>query len=131
MVDPFPPSAAADELLEQLLNSLLGDFRFWFERGEKLLALCPDLVMSPEQRQLLDQELSMARRELLAATSLRQAIPGPMALELTTMAPWHRLVLKIWNLSAALRRAGVSLPDTDEPLASAGAMPMPKPLADS
>ena len=68
MVDPFPPSAAADELLEQLLDSLLGDFRFWFERGEKLLALCPDLVMPPEQRQLLDQELSQARRELLAAT---------------------------------------------------------------
>jgi hypothetical protein len=40
-------------------------------------------------------------------------------------------VLKIWNLSANLRRAGVSLPDADEPLAPAGAMPMPKPLADS
>ena len=79
MVNDFPRSDAADELLEQLLSSLLGDFRFWFERGQQLLALCPDLVMPPEQRQLLDQELSQARRELLAASSLRQAIPGPMA----------------------------------------------------
>ena len=131
MVNDFPRSDAADELLEQLLSSLLGDFRFWFERGQQLLALCPDLVMAPEQRLAMDRELSQAHRELLAATSLCQAIPGPMALELTTMAPWHRLVLKIWNLSAALRRAGVSLPDTDAPLAPAGAMPMPKPLADS
>jgi hypothetical protein len=27
-----------------------------------------------------------------------------------TLAPWHQLVLSVWNLSAALRRHGVALP---------------------
>jgi hypothetical protein len=51
-----------------------------------------------------------ARKELCAATSLRQAAPIPMALEMETLAPWHQLVLSVWNLSAALRRHGVTLP---------------------
>ena len=84
MVNDFPRSDAADELLEQLLSSLLGDFRFWFERGQHLLALCPDLVMAPEQRLALDRELSQAHRELhsrmrqqLQAVSQRYGLPMP------------------------------------------------------
>ena len=33
-----------------------------------------------------------------------------MALEMETLAPWHQLMLSVWNLSAALRRHGVTLP---------------------
>jgi hypothetical protein len=52
----------------------------------------------------------LARKELSAASSLRQAAPIPMALEMETLAPWHQLVLTVWNLSASLRMQGVALP---------------------
>ena len=110
------PAAAPDpqnagELLDGLLGSLLGDFRFWIERGAVLLEHCPDEVMPAEARAQLAEQLDLARRELAAATSLRQAAPSPMALEMATLAPWHRLVLEVWGLSAQLRLAQVPLPE--------------------
>jgi hypothetical protein len=116
---PASPSGhqPAGELLDSLLGSLIGDFSFWFARGQRLLELCPDRVMAPEQRQALAHELNQAERSLQAAVSLRQAVSTPMALELDTLAPWHQLVLKVWNLSAALRLAGVELPELEWPAA--------------
>ena len=105
---PEPESPGV--LLDQLLGSLLDDFSSWFDRGLLLLDHCPDAVMPPAQQQILRQHLLQARKELSAATSLRQAALIPMALEMETLAPWHQLVLSVWNLSAALRQHGVSLP---------------------
>ncbi|MEB3354384.1 MAG: DUF2605 family protein [Cyanobacteriota bacterium] len=104
------------ELLEHLLGSLLSDFSLWFDRGLRLLDLCPDTVMPPGQRQDLAEALQAARRELQAAVALRGATPAPMALSMETMAPWHQLVLRVWSLSARLRGSGVSLPPIDWPL---------------
>jgi len=106
-----PSPESAGELLDGLLGSLLGDFRFWLERGTVLLEHCPDQVMPAEARAQLAAQLDQARRELAAAASLRQAAPSPMALEMATLAPWHRLVLEVWGLSAKLRLAQVPLPD--------------------
>jgi hypothetical protein len=108
---PAPESSGA--LLDQLLGSLMGDFSTWFERGLVLLDHCPDAVMPPDQQQELRSRLELARKELRAARSLRQAAPIPMALEMETLAPWHQLVLSVWNLSAALRMGGVPLPEMD------------------
>lgn len=113
-VDPSAQEPGAD-LLEHLLGSLIADFRVWFNRGELLLDLCPDAVMAPEERQALRRDLQQASRELVAATSLRQATPAPMALSLETMAPWHLLVMRVWSLSARLRAKQVPLPQLDWP----------------
>jgi hypothetical protein len=111
------PSARepAAELLEHLLGSLLSDFHFWFERGELLLDLCPDSVMAAGEREALRAELEQGRRGLIAASSLRQATPAPVALPMETLAPWHQLVLRVWSLSALLRRSGVDLPQLSWP----------------
>jgi hypothetical protein len=110
---PRPDADAA--LLEHLLGSLIEDFSVWFERGQLLLDLCPDPVMSADQRQELRAELLQASRELRAAVALREATPAPMALSMETMAPWHQLVLRVWSLSASLRRSGVELPPVGWP----------------
>lgn len=104
-------SEQAGALLDGLLGSLLGDFRFWFERGQVLLQHCPDQVMPPEARQQLTEQLTQASLELAAASSLRQAAPTPMALEMGTLAPWHKLVLEVWGLSARMRIAQVPMPE--------------------
>jgi hypothetical protein len=110
---PAPESSGA--LLDQLLGSLLGDFSTWFERGLVLLDHCPETVMPEEQQHELRDRLELARKELSAASSLRQAAPIPMALEMETLAPWHKLVLTVWNLSASLRMQGVPLPEMEWP----------------
>lgn len=91
------------------------DFEFWFERGLVLLEHCPaDLIPRVEQIALAER-LEGARKELLAARSLRAAAPVTMALDMQAMAPWHRLVLSVWNLSAELRQAGVVVPELPPP----------------
>lgn len=106
-----PTPDQAGELLDGLLGSLLGDFRFWFERGQVLLEHCPDQVMPAAERLRLTEQLSQASLELAAASSLRQAAPTPMALEMGTLAPWHQLVLEVWGLSARMRLAQVPMPE--------------------
>jgi len=106
---PSPPESAGD-LLEQVLAPLLDDFQQSFSLGQVLLAHCPDRVLSEVERAELKARLDRAQAELAAARALRQAAPTPMALEMATIAPWHKLVLEVWSLSAALRAAGVALP---------------------
>jgi hypothetical protein len=110
------PQDSDARLLEQLLGSLISDFSLWFDRGLRLLELCPDTVMPPGDRRDLAESLLEARRELQAAVALRRATPAPMALSMETMAPWHQLVLQVWSLSARLRVSGVSLPPIDLPV---------------
>ncbi|MCP9889839.1 DUF2605 family protein [Cyanobium sp. Aljojuca 7D2] len=112
---PPPAPESSGVLLDQLLGSLLGDFSTWFERGLVLLDHCPETVMPEEQQHELRDRLELARKELSAASSLRQAAPIPMALEMETLAPWHKLVLTVWNLSASLRMQGVPLPEMEWP----------------
>ena len=109
--DSTPRPGAAGELLDQLLGSLLMDFDFWFDRGLLLLQHCPESVLAAEDQEALSERLDTARKELIAARTLRSAAPVSMALDMQAMAPWHRLVLSVWNLSAELRQAGVVLPE--------------------
>jgi hypothetical protein len=108
-------SQSAGLLLDQLLGSLLSDFDFWFSRGLVLLQHCPDAVMTTAEREALADRLDTARKELAAARSLRSAAPGPIAVDMNAMAPWHQLVLSVWNLSTSLRQAGVALPELPAP----------------
>ena len=112
MVFSSPNQEPAGDLLDGLLESLFDDFRHWFARWVVLLDHCPDAVMPEADRLVLRDKLELANRELAAASSLRQATPAPMALEMATLAPWHQLVLSVWTLSSNLRRSGVQLPET-------------------
>jgi len=111
---PEPPSSAADEpavLLNQLLESLFSDFSFWFQRGLVLLDHTPATLLPDADQCSLRSDLQEGLKALAATRALRAACPAPMAVDLEAMAPWHRLMMRVWNLSALLRVAGVALPD--------------------
>lgn len=108
MVDPISSDDAA-ALLESVLGPLLDDFDTSFQRGLKLLALCPDKVLTQPARDRLRVRLQEAQAQLVAARALRAAAPAPMALEMATITPWHELLVEVWSLSAALRAVGITL----------------------
>jgi hypothetical protein len=111
---PEPLPGRADEaglLLDQLLESLFADFRFWFERGLVLLDLAPEPLLPAAERQRLRCDLQEGLQALAATKALRAACTAPMAVDLEAMAPWHRLMMRVWTLSSMLRVAGVVLPD--------------------
>ncbi|MFM8258507.1 MAG: DUF2605 family protein [Vulcanococcus sp.] len=111
---PEPLSSAADEpaaLLDQLLESLFSDFSFWLQRGLVLLEHTPPTLLPAAEQQCLRSALQEGLQALAATRALRAACSAPMAVDLEAMAPWHRLMMRVWNLSAMLRVAGVPLPD--------------------
>ena len=97
--------AEADALLETLLDSLLNDFSHWFNRGEELLAVCPDRVMTPEQRRVMALRLEEGRKAIAATRALVAASPQAMAVSMEAMAPWHQLVTEVWALAGRISQA--------------------------
>jgi hypothetical protein len=114
VTDPSP-SPDSVELLDQLLQSLFGDFDHWFRRGLVLLDCTPEGLLPPGEQEALQRDIQAALAELAAARALRNAAPTAMAVDMDAMAPWHRLMMRIWSLSALLRGAGVALPQAPEP----------------
>ncbi|NDF61582.1 MAG: DUF2605 family protein [Synechococcaceae bacterium WBB_3_034] len=112
---PQPSGAASPQepaaLLDQLLESLFEDFVFWFERGLLLLEHTPEPLLPPGERNGLRHDLQEGLRAIAAARALRGACSAPMAVDLEAMAPWHRLMMRVWSLSSLLRAAGVALPE--------------------
>ena len=112
-MDRSSPAPDSGQLLDELLESLLVDFDYWFRRGLDLLDQAPDALVPPAEQRRLATALKSALAELAAARALRQASPCPMALEMDAMTPWHRLMLQVWSLSSLLRQAGVVVPEQD------------------
>jgi hypothetical protein len=107
---PSDPDSEPAQLLDQLLQSLFDDFSFWFRRGLVLLELTPDTLLPASEQQSLRQKLEEALQAIAATRALRAACTTPMAVDMDAMAPWHRLMMRVWNLSSMLRIAGVVLP---------------------
>ena len=111
---PPPPQESA-QLLDQLLESLFDDFVHWFQRGLVLLDHTPEHLLPLQEQSELRGRLDQGLRALAATRSLRGACSTPMAIDLEAMAPWHELMMRVWNLSAMLRIAGVPLPEEPSP----------------
>ena len=111
----FPPPDSS-QLLEELLESLLADFEHWFGRGLRLLELAPDSLLPASEQRRLTTALNGALAELAAARALRRASPCPIALDMDAMAPWHRLMLRVWSLSSLMLQAGLILPEAERSL---------------
>ena len=112
---PQPSASEPAQLLDELLESLFRDFHYWFERGLVLLEHTPDPLLPPGERQVLQGSLQEALQAIRAARALRGACSTPMAVDLEAMAPWHRLMMRVWNLSAMLRISGVAVPEESAP----------------
>jgi hypothetical protein len=92
------------QLLEQLLEPLLDDFTYWFDRSEALLAN-PDLdVISPEERQDLLQRLSTAQKEVQTAKLLFNLSGKTVGVDVQVMAPWHALLMECQAIGMRYRQ---------------------------
>jgi len=113
--NPQEPKAESAELLDHLLESLFGDFRYWFQRGLVLLDHVPDHLVPAQEQRELRAALQEGLQAIAATQSLRAACSTPMAVDMDAMTPWHRLMMRVWSLSAMLRVAGVPLPEQERP----------------
>lgn len=75
-----------------------------------LLELTPEKLLPASEQLALRRKLEEALQAIAATRALRAACTTPMAVDMGAMAPWHRLMMRVWNLSSMLRIAGVALP---------------------
>lgn len=97
------PNRPDSDFLKSLLEPLIDDFLYWFERSRSLLESHEiDFLGKPQQAELL-QRVKQAQREVEAARTLLKVTEGKAGLDTAVLMPWHRLVTECWQVSARFR----------------------------
>jgi hypothetical protein len=98
------------ELLKALLEPLLEDFNYWFDRSAKLLETEEIPFLSDEDQSDLLARVKQAQQEIGAAKALFQATGGQVGIETAALMPWHRLLAECWQVSARFRSLQLARP---------------------
>ncbi|NEQ39548.1 MAG: DUF2605 domain-containing protein [Okeania sp. SIO3I5] len=98
------PKLPEPDLLKAVLQPLLEDFGYWFERSRQLLEReeIPFLNKS-EQFDLLNR-VKQAQQEVNTAKALFQATGGQVGVETTVLMPWHHLLTECWQVTMRFRK---------------------------
>jgi Protein of unknown function (DUF2605) len=100
MLNPNLPEA---ELLKSLLQPLLDDLKYWFQRSANLLETEEIGFLSQKEQSNLLGRVHQAQQELRAAEALFHATEGQVGIETAALMPWHRLLAECWQVSARFR----------------------------
>ncbi len=91
-------------LLKAILEPLLDDFQYWFSRSRNLLESEEVAVLSAAKQADLLQRVKSAQEQVRATQSLFQATDGQVGVEMSTIAPWHKLVAECHQVAMLNRQ---------------------------
>jgi hypothetical protein len=101
MVNPKLPE---EDLLKAILEPLLDDFKYWFERSRQLLETKEiDFLSNEEQSELLAR-IEQAQKEVNTSAILFEATGARVGVETSVLIDWHKLLTKCWQVSAKYRK---------------------------
>jgi hypothetical protein len=82
------------EMLRKLLEPLLEDFTYWFDRAQKLLSSQRlNFMAEVDQTKLLDR-VDHALKEVNVAIALFRVTGHQVGVDMATMRPWHELLVE-------------------------------------
>lgn len=93
------------ELLRTLLQPLLEDFQYWFERSRHLLETEEIDFLAPQQQSDLLERVKQAQQEVNSAKMLFQVTEGQVGIDMAAIMPWHHLLTDCWKVAMRLRAA--------------------------
>ncbi|MDJ0901405.1 MAG: DUF2605 domain-containing protein [Xenococcus sp. MO_188.B8] len=94
-----PQQPTEKELLETLLEPLLEDIQFWFNRSVSLLeSETMPFFSRSEQAQLL-KKIKHHQQEVNTAQMLFQATGKQVGVSPTTLFEWHQVVAECWSVA--------------------------------
>lgn len=82
------------EMLRQLLEPLLEDFTYWFNRSQKLLSNERLSFLQESDQQNLLERVENALKEVAAASALFRVTGHQVGVDMMTMRPWHELLME-------------------------------------
>jgi hypothetical protein len=92
------------ELLKQVLEPLLDDFQYWFERSLNLLESERIFLFSEEEQKQFTTKIKSAQQEVITAKMLFKATEGEVGIDSKMLLPWHNLVAQCWELARLWRQ---------------------------
>jgi Protein of unknown function (DUF2605) len=90
------------DLLKSVLEPLLEDFHYWFERYRQILENEKIPFMSEQEQINLLKRVKDAQNELNTAKMLFTATDQQVGIDLATVMPWHQLVTECWSVGMRL-----------------------------
>ncbi|MBW4578095.1 MAG: DUF2605 domain-containing protein [Tildeniella nuda ZEHNDER 1965/U140] len=99
----FDSNSSNSDLLRSILEPLLEDFQYWFDRSQLLLETETLSFLSAEKRAELLARVAIAQREVSTAQMLLKATDGQVGVETAVMKPWHDLVAECWQVAVRFR----------------------------
>ena len=91
------------DLLRSILEPLLEDFQYWFQRSRLLLETEELAFLSAEKRADLLARVTIAQKEVSTAHMLLKVTDGQVGVETAVMKPWHDLVAECWQVAVRFR----------------------------
>ena len=91
MSDTTNPDA---EMLRQILEPLLEDFNYWFNRAQKLLSREKLSFLTETEQSNLLARVEQAIKEVSVAVALFSATGHQVGVDMATMKPWHELLME-------------------------------------
>jgi hypothetical protein len=95
----FEQNPSDSNVLKDLLEPLLEDFQYWFERSHSLLTNHPIAFLGDERQAELLARVQQAQREVATTQMLLKATDGKVGVETAVIVPWHHLVTECWQVS--------------------------------
>ena len=99
----FSSNLPEPDLLKTVLQPLLEDFQYWFERSRVLLETEEIRFLGAEKQADLLARVKQAQQEVSTTQMLLQATGGQVGVETTVLMPWHQLVTECWQTTIRFR----------------------------
>ena len=93
------PRLPEPDLLKAVLQPLLEDFQYWFERSRQLLEREEIPFLSSNEQLDLLTKVKQAQQEVNIAQALFQATGGQVGVETAVLMPWHQLLTECWQVA--------------------------------
>lgn len=87
------------ELVTTILEPLLEDFQYWFQRSRQLLETEDIACLAAEQQADLLARVVAAQSQVQTVQTLLQATDGKVGVEVAVLTPWHQLVMECWQVA--------------------------------
>ncbi|MGD1901976.1 MAG: DUF2605 domain-containing protein [Geitlerinemataceae cyanobacterium] len=97
------PKLPEPSLLKSVLEPLLDDFQYWFERSRTLLERETIDFLGEEAQADLLARVTQAQEEVSASQMLLEATGCQAGVEMSVLMPWHNLLAECWKVSSRLR----------------------------
>jgi len=88
------PMPSDSQVLKYILEPLLEDFRYWFERSLALLETERINFMTEVEQNSLINRVKEALQAVQVATMLYKITGEQAGIEVTAMMPWHNLLME-------------------------------------